>query len=176
MLNPRISLRALAASAMLPFLTGAADDTCLLCRASEKPEMVTEAAEIPISIDITTKLDFSSVGLTGSGNGAVQVDPQGGARRIDGELVDLGGFPLAGQAIVRGQPGRAVRIDMPSNAQMTSSTGGDVEIVGLKTDLPPVPRLDSNGRLEFSFGGRLLVRGNASGTFRGRIPITAVYE
>lgn len=176
MLNPSNSLRALAAFAMLPFLTGAADDTCLLCRASEKPAAASQAEDIPISIDITTKLDFSQIGLTGSGSGAVSVDPQGGVRRVDGELIDLGGFPLAGQAIVRGQPGRAVRIDLPSSARMTSSTGGDVEIVGLKTDLPPAPRLDSTGRLEFSFGGRLLVRGDAAGTFRGRIPITAVYE
>lgn len=176
MLNPSNSLRALAALALLPLLTGAGDETCLLCRPDKKTVIVKEVQEIPISIDITTKLDFSRIGLTGGGSGAVSLDPQGGARRVDGEIIDLGGFPLAGQAIVRGQPGRAIRVDMPATARMTSATGGDVEIVGLKTDLPLAPRLDSNGRLEFSFGGRLLVRGDAFGTFRGRIPITAVYE
>lgn len=176
MLNSSNSLRALAALAMLPFLAGAGDATCLLCRSDSKAEAVSQAPQIPISIDITTKLDFSRIGLTGRGNGAVSLDPQGGARSVDGELIDLGGFPLAGQAIIRGEPGRAVRIDMPSSARMTSATGGDVEITGLKTDLPFAPRLDSNGRLEFSFGGRLLIRGDAFGTFRGRIPITAIYE
>lgn len=176
MLNPSNSLRALAALGILPFLSGAADQTCLLCREDGKAVAASQEQEIPISIDITTKLDFSRIGLTGKGSGEVSLDPTGGMRSVDGELVDLGGFPLAGQAIVRGEPGRAVRIDMPSNARMTSPTGGDVEIVGLKTDLPPAPRLDSSGRLEFSFGGRLLVRGDAFGTFRGRIPITADYE
>lgn len=176
MSNPSNGLRALAALAMLPFLAGAGDAPCLLCRPDEKAIATARPDEIPISIDITTKLDFSRVGLTGGGSGAVSLDPMGGTRSVDGELIDLGGLPLAGQAVVRGEPGRSVRIDMPANARMISATGGDVEIVGLKTDLPAGPRLDSNGRLTFSFGGRLLVRGDASGTFRGRIPITAEYE
>ena len=59
---------------------------------------------------------------------------------------------------------------------MTSPTGGTVEITGLRTSLMGGARLDSAGRLEFSFGGTLIVRGNVSGTFRTRIPITAQYQ
>lgn len=170
------SLRALFALALLPFTTAAGGETCLLCKPDEDAPQVEQRREIPISIDITTKLDFSRAALTGKGSGAITVDPMASGRQVNGELIDLGGVPLAGQAIVRGEPGRAVRVDMPATARMTSATGGVVEIVGLKTDLPPVPRLDANGRLEFSFGGRLLVKGDVAGTFRGRIPITALYE
>ena len=78
--------------------------------------------------------------------------------------------------MVTGEPGRAVRIDMPSAIRLTSATGGSVEIVNLRTNLSPAPRLDMYGRLEFAFGGDLLLKGNVSGQFRGRIPITAEYE
>jgi hypothetical protein len=169
-------LRAVGALALLPWLVAAADDSCLLCKRSEPDGQVQTAREIPLTLEISTKLDFSRAALSGSGGGAIELDPQSGNRRVDGGMVDLGGSALAGTAVVRGQPGRAVRIDMPGSARMTSSSGGVIEIAGLRTTLSSAPRLDQSGRLEFSFGGKLLVRGNVSGTFRARIPITAQYE
>jgi hypothetical protein len=135
-----------------------------------------ERREIPISIDITTTLDFSRAAITGKSGGTIILDAQSGTKRIDGGLVDLGGFGLAGAAIVKGEPGRAVRIDMPSNIKMTSSSGGQIDITGLRTNLSAAPRLDAFGQLTFAFGGNVEVKGNVSGTFRGRIPITAEYE
>ena len=169
-------LRAVGALGLLPLLVAAGDDACRLCTSSEVAEQVIAKREIPISIEITTKLDFSRAALSGAGGGAIDLDPHNGTRSVDGGIVDLGGAALAGTAVVRGEPGRNVRIDMPGTARMTSSNGGVVEIAGIRTSLTSVPRLDSAGRLEFSFGGKLLVRGNASGTFRARIPITAQYE
>ena len=43
------------------------------------------------------------------------------------------------------------------------------------TDLPAAPRLESAGRLEFRFGGRIRVAGLADGDFRGDLPITVEY-
>lgn len=169
-------LRALGALGLLPLLVAAGDDACRLCTSSEVSDQTIARREIPISIEITTKLDFSRAALSGTGGGAIDLDPQNGSRRVDGGIVDLGGAALAGTAVVRGEPGRPVRIDMPSSARMTSSNGGAAEISGLRTSLNNNPRLDSTGRLEFSFGGKLSVRGNSSGTFRARIPITAQYE
>jgi hypothetical protein len=169
-------LRAVGALGLLPLLAAAGDDACRLCTSSEPAEQAIVKREIPLTIEITTKLDFSRAALSGTGGGAIDLDPQNGNRRIDGGIVDLGGGALAGTAVVRGEPGRNVRVDMPGSARMTSSNGGVVEIAGLRTSLTSVPRLDSAGRLEFSFGGKLVVRGNASGTFRARIPITAQYE
>jgi Domain of unknown function (DUF4402) len=169
-------LRAVLALGLLPLLVGAGDDSCRLCTASDITKQVETAREIPLTLEISTKLDFSRAALSGTGGGAIELDPLNGTRRVDGGMIDLGGSALAGTAVVRGEPGRAVRIDMPTSARMTSSTGGVVEIAGLRTTLSSQPRLDQSGRLEFSFGGKLLVRGNVSGTFRARIPITAQYE
>lgn len=169
-------LRAVVALGLLPLLVAAGDDSCRLCKPVDASESTEIRREIPLSIEITTKLDFSRAALSGSGGGEIELDPQSGSRRVDGGIRDLGGSALVGTAVVKGEPGRQVRIDMPASARMTSSTGGSVEITGLRTSLTANPRLDQSGRLEFSFGGRLIVRGNASGTFRARIPITAQYE
>lgn len=169
-------LRAISALGLLPLLVAAGDDGCRLCKPTEATDQVRVERETPLSIEITTKLDFSRAALSGSGGGAIDLDPTSGSRQVAGGIVDLGGAAIAGTAVVRGEPGRPVRIDMPRSAQMTSSTGGVVEISDLRTSLAGNPRLDQSGRLEFSFGGRLVVRGNASGTFRARIPITAQYE
>lgn len=166
----------MGALGLLPLLMAAGEDACRLCMRSETPALVSALREIPITIEITTKLDFSRAALSGTSGGVIDLDPQNGSRRVDGGIVDLGGPALAGTAVISGEPGRPVRIDMPASARMTSSKGGVVEITGLRTSLGGAPRLDSTGRLEFSFGGRLQVRGNASGTFRARIPITAQYE
>jgi len=162
---------------LLSLLLAAGEGSCLLCAGGGAPTALTESDHsVPLSIEITTKLDFSRAALPASGGGQIELDPQSGNKRVGGGMVDLGGAALAGTAIVTGEPGRAVRIDMPSSARMTSAAGGVVEIIGLRTSLMGASRLDSKGRLEFSFGGTVVVRGNVSGTFRARIPITAQYQ
>lgn len=169
-------LRAVGALGLLPLLVAAGDNLCRLCTPRDPQVNASSIREIPVTIDIITKLDFSRAALSGASGGAIDLDPQSGSRQVNGGLVDLGGAALAGSAIVRGEPGRPVRIELPSSARMTSSTGGIIEIAGLRTSLTGNPRLDSSGKLQFSFGGRLMVRGATSGTFRARIPITAQYE
>lgn len=176
MTGPGHKLRALAALGLLPLLLAAGEGSCLLCTAPDSKAQESVEQDVPLSIDITTKLDFSRAALSGAGGGQIEVDPDNGTRRVNGGIVDLGGSMLAGTAVVRGQPGRSVRIDMPTTARMTSSSGGVVEIAGLRTSLTGRSRLDQQGRLDFSFGGKLIVRGNATGTFRARIPITVQYE
>ncbi len=169
-------LRAVGALGLFPLLVATGGEACRLCKPNDASTVVVETREIPISIDITTQLDFSRAALSGANGGAIEVDPNNGDRRVDGGLLDLGGSSLAGSAVIRGEPGRPVRIDMPTTIRMTSSTGGSIDISGLRTNLTRAPQLDSTGRLSFSFGGRLVVRGSTAGTFRGRIPITAQYE
>ncbi len=161
MANLRFFSRSLLVVLCLPLLAAAGDGV---------------RSEVPISIDITTQLDFSRAAITGKSGGTIILDAQSGTKRMDGGLVDLGGFGLAGTAIVKGEPGRSVRIDMPSNIKMTSTSGGQIDITGLRTNLSAAPRLDAFGQLTFAFGGNVEVKGNISGTFRGRIPITAEYE
>ncbi len=176
MTGPGHKLRAVGALGLLPLLLAAGDGACLLCARDASPSAPIVDRSAPLSIEITTKLDFSRAALAASGGGQIELDPQSGNKRVNGGMVDLGGAALAGTAVVRGEPGRAVRIDMPSSAQMTSPAGGTVDITGLRTDIINGGRLDSTGRLEFSFGGTLTVRGHVAGTFRARIPITAQYQ
>ncbi|MFN3620643.1 MAG: DUF4402 domain-containing protein [Sphingorhabdus sp.] len=176
MTGPGHKLRAVGALGLLPLLLAAGEGACLLC-ASDETQMTSVAERsIPLSIEITTKLDFSRAALPASGGGRIDLDPQSGNKRVHGGVVDLGGAALAGTAIVKGEPGRAIRIEIPSSARMTSPTGGVVTITGLRTNLVGGSRLDSTGRLNFSFGGTLVVQGHVSGTFRARIPITAQYQ
>ena len=58
----------------------------------------------------------------------------------------------------------------------SAADGSTAELEKLETNLPALARLDQAGRLVFAFGGKLRVRGDASGQFRGRIAITADYE
>ena len=82
---------------------------------------------------------------------------------------------MVGEAHVRGEPGRTIRIDLPRRIELSSVSGSQIVIDEIETDLPPMPRLDSAGTLTFRFGGRLQVRGEAEGDFRGDLPITAEY-
>ncbi len=134
-----------------------------------------EEAAAELRIEIRTQLNFSRATVNSRG-GKIKLDPQTGSRALDGGVVDLGGMALAGTAIVRGSPGKSVRVDMPSTVRMTNTRGGALMIYNLRTNLSPAPRLDSNGQLEFAFGGDLDIKGDAMGDYRGRIPITVEYE
>lgn len=151
-------------------------EECRLCSSHPSGGQTSEPErQEPLQVDILSGLTFNRAAHTGSGGGQISVNTNG-ASNIRGGLINLGGYAVAGNALVRGEPGRTIRIDLPSNVQMTSTTGSKIEIVNLRTDLPASPRLDSAGQLRFSFGGELNVAGDLSGSFRGRIPITAQYE
>ncbi len=149
---------------------------CWLSLAGLGSVSVAQDAETPLNVEIRTMLDFSRAAAAGSGGGQISIDPNSGMRSFDGDIVDLGGSALAGSAVVTGEPGRAVRIEMPLSVRLSGSAGGTIEISNLRTNLRPGARLDPFGRLEFSFGGDLRISGSVAGTFRGRIPITAEYE
>jgi len=110
----------------------------------------------------------------GPGDGTAILRPDG-TRLVSGSLGDFNGSALVGSAVVRGEPGRLVRIDLPPAIELHSLTGAQLFIDEISTDLPPAPRLDSNGRLSFRFGGRLRVNGEADGDYRGDLLITADY-
>ncbi len=146
-------------------------DECRLCTTATGGT----AAAQPLQVDIINGLTFSRAAHTGSGKGRISVAADG-ASNIGGGLIALGGYAVAGSAVIHGEPGRYIRIDLPARVEMTSSTGGKVEIANLRTSLGLHPQLDASGQLTFSFGGDLNVDSDLSGKFRGRIPITAEYE
>ena len=82
---------------------------------------------------------------------------------------------MVGSVVVRGQPGRLVRVNLPASIALYGRTGGSIRLDSLVTDLPSQPRLDSQGSLAFRFGGELHVEGDAAGEYRGDVPITVDY-
>lgn len=147
---------------------GADEPVCELCA-------MTARAERPLEIEIESGLQFSRLALVGQADGAAEIDPQTGEKRVDAGMIDLGGLAYQGRARVTGTPLRPVRIEMPGRVQLRSPDGAEAELTGFVTDLPPVVMLDENGMLEFSFGARLSSQGARSGNFRGRIAIRVDY-
>lgn len=148
---------------------------CLLC-APDKADKAEKPPAIPLSINITTHLEFARLARIGSGGGAAEIDPQSGQRRLVGTLTDLGGMALNGTAELTGEPFRAVSIALPARVVLTAANGSEAVLDELITDLPPQPRLDAHGRLVFRFGGALKVGDDVRGQLRGRIAISADYD
>jgi Domain of unknown function (DUF4402) len=146
---------------------------CRLCDA--QPAAAESSESVPLKIEIESALDFSRLTSDRSG-GSAQIDAQTGARSVSGGILALGGMPFRGTVRLTGAPRRAIRVDLPRRVSLSSSTGGVAEVYDIVTDLPPAPMLGTDGTLGFSFGGRLAVKGQISGTFHGSIQITADYQ
>ena len=159
-----------AAFALLSAAPVAADEeACELCLLSSP------GGERPLQIEIESGLQFSRLALRGKYDGAAELDPHTGEKRVDAGMIDLGGMSYQGRARVTGDPLRPVRIELPSRVQLRSADGAEAELTGFVTDLPPVAMLDGNGMLEFNFGARLSSQGARGGNFRGRIAIRVDY-
>lgn len=147
---------------------------CLLCApvqaAAKKPPPTA------IAIQIETGIDFSRLGLIARNRaGNATIDPATGQRTVTG-LLDLSGLPVEGTVTIRGAPNEIITVDMPPQVILTNSVGGTVRLTAITTTLKKTVKLDQNGALSFTFGGRLEVDGSADGDFRGRIPITVDYR
>jgi hypothetical protein len=152
-----------------------AAEECRLCSNGTALEVSQSPPERAPQVDIISGLAFNRAAQNGKGNGKISVNTDGGSA-VNGGLIDLGGYAVAGTAVIRGAPGRHVRIELPNKVEMKSANGGKIEIANLRTNLGLSPQLDTAGQLTFSFGGDLHVDGDISGKFRGRIAITAQYE
>jgi hypothetical protein len=153
----------------------AAAAQCLLCTQEKTAGVAANKVETPLRIDVETRLDMGRIAV-GAMGGEVEVDPASGVRRVRGNVIDLGGFALTGTVTVRGEPGAAVRVILPTSVDLESGHGHTVRVNSLTTDLAAAPRLGADGRLQFRFGGRLQVAGLDDGDYRGRIPVTVEYQ
>lgn len=145
---------------------------CQLCEA-ERPAAAAPQRTLAVAIDAV--LDFSTAAHTSGGAGSITIDARSGRRQIIG-LVALGGPALVGTVTITGEPFARVTVDMPNAIVLTSNLGARADVTQIRSDLPPHPVIGRDGRLVFTFGGRLTVRDEAAGDFRGRIPITADYQ
>ena len=147
------------------------------CRLCETPttEATAEITQQAVRIEVQARLDFDQIVLMdGAAPGTARLLPDGTASS-SGAIGALSGRAMVGSVVVRGEPGRLVRIGLPGSISLYGLTGGSIRLDSLVTDLPAQPRLDSQGSLQFRFGGALHVQGDAAGDYRGDVPITVDY-
>jgi hypothetical protein len=164
------SLAALGAAS----LAGApAAAQCRLC-ATPTTTLDKKDDEKAVELQIESSLSFDRLILSGSGQGTAVIRPDGSSSAA-GAIAGISARALVGSATVHGEPGRAVRVELPRRIILYSLSGGQITFDDVTSDLPSLPRLDSAGNLSFRFGGRLTITGDADGDYRGDLPITVEY-
>jgi hypothetical protein len=128
----------------------------------------------PIKLEVETSLDFDRLVLLGAGQGAALLRPDGSGA-ANGIVAELGPRAMVGSVVVQGEPGRAIRVDLPQRIVLYSASGGTISFDEVASDLPALPRLDPAGKLRFRFGGRVRVQGDSEGAYRGDLPISVDY-
>ena len=166
-------LPVLALAAGMSVLAGPAGAQCRLC---SSPTTVREdaSADGPIRLEIETSLDFDRLVMLGSGEGSATLLPNG-QRSVSGMVENLSGRAMVGSALIHGEAGRSVRVELPARIELYSLSGARITIEDIVSDLPSGAKLDSAGALAFRFGGRLQISGDAEGEYRGDVPITVEY-
>ena len=129
---------------------------------------------VPVSLDIEASLDFDRLILAGAGEGSAEMGPDG-SRTVSGSISAIGARAVVGQATIRGEPGRFVRIVLPDRIELTGLSGGTIRLDSIRSDLSAAPRLGNDGTLSFRFGGVLRISGDVDGEFRGDVPIDVDY-
>ena len=155
-------------------MPGAAPAQCRLC-ASPSTAPDRSADGTPIRLEVQARLDFDQVILIDSSSGGTARIAPDGTSSTSGSVGALGGRAMVGRVVVRGEPGRLVRIGFPESILLHGLTGNSIRVRALTSDLPNAPRLDSQGNLQFRFGGALEISGAVEGDYRGDIPITVDY-
>jgi hypothetical protein len=148
-------------------------DVAAPCRLCDPSGKVAEPAT-PVQLSVETSLDFDRLILDGSGAGRAELGPDG-SRSVSGAVAAIGSRAMVGEVVIRGEPGRAVRVELPDRVDLFGIAGGTIRLESIRSDLPPMPRLDASGRLSFRFGGIVAVTGDLDGEFRGDVAIDVDY-
>jgi hypothetical protein len=165
-----------AAGLVVPAVSNAQDASlapCRLCSADTNSSLNQHPAA-PLRLEVETRLDFDKVVFEGAGSALLALSP-GGATRVSGAATAAGARAMPGTVLVRGEPGRAVRVDLPRQVQLFGAGTGSLRIDSLVTDLPSFPRIGDDGTLSFRFGGDLRLTGDSDGAYHGTIDITVEY-
>ena len=173
---PGFNLRALLA-AVLAVATVSASPAGAQCRLCATPTtaLSTSPGGDTIQLEIETNLNFDRLVLDGSGQGAASIRPDG-SNAAEGALTRVGPRAMVGTAVVRGLPGRVIKVELPHRVELYSLSGGRITLDNVVSDLPSLPKLDAAGRMTFRFGGRVRISGDADGDYRGDMPITVEYQ
>ena len=171
----RASLFGLPLAAIAAALVGAPDARAQ-CRLCSEPTTAreTEGEKGEVRLEVETSLDFDRIILFGQGSGSAVIRPDG-STLANGNVAEISPRAMVGTVLLHGEPGRAVRIELPRRITLYSLSGGQITFDDVASDLPSMPHLDSAGNLTFRFGGKLTVSGDAEGDYRGDLPIIAEY-
>ena len=146
---------------------------CRLCADSGEASSDARPAE-PLRLEVRSRLDFDSVIYAGLGQGSLAIEPDGSARP-SGPVDATGARAMPGSVTVRGEAGRAVRVELPRMVRLYGDRGGMLQIDSIVSDLPANPQIGQDGELSFRFGGNLKVEGDVDGAFRGDVDISVDY-
>ena len=151
----------------------AAGAQCRLCDqpTTARPDVSTTG---DVQLQVETNLNFDRLILAGSGNGAATIRPDGSSG-AEGAVGQVGPRAMVGTVLVHGDPGRALRVEIPRRIELYSLSGGRLTLEDVTSDAGGAPRLDAAGNLSFRFGGRLILSGDADGQYRGDLPISVDY-
>ena len=145
---------------------------CNLCEPDAKAASETPAE--PVRLQVEASLDFDRLILGNGGNGSAELGPDG-SRIVTGSVTAISSRAMVGEVTIRGEPGRTVRVNLPPSAELFGFNGGSIRLESIRSDLPSMPRLDGNGRLNFRFGGIVHVTGDLDGDYRGDVRIEVEY-
>lgn len=164
----------LAACAAAAATAWPADAQCRLC---DKPTTTRGDSSTggDVELEIQSGINFDKLVLVGGGSGQAVIRPDG-TSRAEGIVANISPRAMVGSAVVHGEPGRTIRVELPPRIELYSLSGARITFDDVATDLPSLPRLDATGTLSFRFGGRVTITGEADGQFRGELPITVEYQ
>ena len=171
-LRALMPLLALCASGLV--VPAAAAAQCRLCSTPTTTPDSAGSSDKPIRLEVVSTIDFDRLILTGPGFGSALLRPDG-TTAATGAVAPLGARSVAGEISIRGEPGRAIRVDLPRSIELYGLRGGTIRIESIQSDLPDFPELDSTGTLKIRIGGELRVSGEVDGDFRGDIPVLVDY-
>ena len=160
----------------LALVVGAPLPSMAQCRLCSTPTTGRDDPESSddVRLEIETSLNFDRLILFGQGSGTAEIRPDG-STSAQGAVSDIGPRAMVGSAVVHGQAGRTIRVELPRRIDLYSVNGSRISVDDVVSDLPSIPRLGPTGTLTFRFGGRLTFTGDADGDYRGELPITVEY-
>lgn len=171
---------------MIPPQQALAQGRCANCdlppgcrgKGSQKPKRNGKQNCDPLNVEIQADIDFGRLVLLGDGVGRVIIDLESGNKTVFGELDDLGGMAVQGEARISGAPGEIIHVSIPTQVLMNDAGGSEAELRDFVTDLPALTVLDSTGQLTFRFSATLYTdaRTAMGGNLRARIPISVQYD
>jgi hypothetical protein len=153
---------------------GSAQAQCRLCSVPTTSPEPSAPGDSPIRLEVVSTINFDRLLFTGNGMGTAILRPDGTNSSV-GAIAPLSPRAIAGEIVIRGEPGRSVSVDLPHSIELYGLKGGSISIDSIASDLPVLPTLDASGMLRIRIGGELKVSGDVDGDFRGDVPVIVDY-